>query len=89
MMLTKHFVRVGLAAVTTTILASCGGDDPSAADNTTPKASVFVLSAIPDEKITRLETIPIFRHRSTQVQTALCELLLMRRQPPEELPELL
>ena len=58
-MLTKHFVRVGLAAVTTTILASCGGDDPSAADNSNTEAggnageeAVFILSAIPDEKIT-------------------------------------
>ena len=48
-MLTKYFVRVGLAAVITTVLASCGDDDPSAADNSN---SVFVLSAIPDEKIT-------------------------------------
>lgn len=46
-MLTKFFVRVGLAAVIATVLTSCGGDDPSSAEN-----SVFILSAIPDEKIT-------------------------------------
>jgi len=51
-MLTKYLVRVGLAAVTTTILASCGGDEPSTADNTTTEDAVFILSAIPDEKIT-------------------------------------
>ena len=52
-MLTKQLVRVGLAAVTTTILASCGGDPSSSADNTnTTEGAVFVLSAIPDEKIT-------------------------------------
>ena len=50
-MLTKYLVRVGLAAVTTTILASCGGGS-STADNTNTEESVFVLSAIPDEKIT-------------------------------------
>ncbi|MFT5469495.1 MAG: phosphonate transport system substrate-binding protein [Verrucomicrobiales bacterium] len=48
-MLTKLFVRVGLATVITMVLASCGDDKPSAAGNPN---SVFVLSAIPDEKIT-------------------------------------
>lgn len=45
-MLTKYLVRVGLAAVTTMFLASCGGD------NTSSKTPVLILSAIPDEKIT-------------------------------------
>ena len=53
-MLTKSFVRVSLAAVVTTMLIGCGGgEDP--ADPTTSSSSeeaIFLLSAIPDEKIT-------------------------------------
>lgn len=49
-MLTKSIVRVGLAAVTTTILISCGNAPPDARGSASDE--VFVLSAIPDEKIT-------------------------------------
>lgn len=60
-MLTKSILRVGLAAVTTISLFSCGEKgDPSTAEN--PSASsgaVFIISAIPDEKITDQE--PKFR----------------------------
>ena len=47
-MLTKSFVRAGLAAVITTVLISCGNDPPDAGDSN----KVLFLSAIPDEKIT-------------------------------------
>ncbi|MEM9017919.1 MAG: phosphate/phosphite/phosphonate ABC transporter substrate-binding protein, partial [Verrucomicrobiota bacterium] len=58
-MLKRDLFRVGLAAVTTLALVGCGGD-PSQTDSTTtsseeaPEASsaTFILSAIPDEKIT-------------------------------------
>ncbi|NNE92794.1 MAG: putative selenate ABC transporter substrate-binding protein [Verrucomicrobiales bacterium] len=55
-MLTKFIFRVGLAAVTTISLISCSDKEPSTAEN--PKASsdaVFIISAIPDEKITDQE----------------------------------
>ena len=45
-MLKRTLFRVGLAAVTTLALVGCGGS-PSATDDQT-----FILSAIPDEKIT-------------------------------------
>ncbi|MEM1084123.1 MAG: putative selenate ABC transporter substrate-binding protein [Verrucomicrobiota bacterium] len=48
-MLTRRiFFRVGLAAVLTSLLISCGDDPPVAGG----KNEVLVLSAIPDEKIT-------------------------------------
>ncbi|MEM7014787.1 MAG: phosphate/phosphite/phosphonate ABC transporter substrate-binding protein, partial [Verrucomicrobiota bacterium] len=50
-MLTKLIVRVGLAAVITTFLAGCG-DDTSSTGQETSSDAVFILSAIPDEKIT-------------------------------------
>ena len=50
-MLTKFFVRVGLAAVITTTLISCGKAPPPGDDSN----KVLILSAIPDEKITNQE----------------------------------
>ncbi len=48
-MLTRNFLfRVGLAAVITTVLISCGNDPPPDGE----KNKVLFLSAIPDEKIT-------------------------------------
>lgn len=58
-MLTKSIVRVGLAAVISTVLISCGGDPPSGEEEQATSegggsgsGGVFVISAIPDEKIT-------------------------------------
>ena len=54
-MLTSSIVRVSLAAVVTTLFLGCGGgEDPVAPENTSSPSSdaVFLLSAIPDEKIT-------------------------------------
>ncbi len=50
-MLKKHFFRVGLAAVTTLALIGCGGD-PSQTEPGSTTTETFILSAIPDEKIT-------------------------------------
>jgi phosphonate transport system substrate-binding protein len=58
-MLTKSIVRVGLAAVISTVLISCGGDPPpddgekaASGGGGSGSGGVFVISAIPDEKIT-------------------------------------
>ena len=49
-MLKTHLFRVGLAAVTTLALIGCNGGAPSTTDP--GNQSKFILSAIPDEKIT-------------------------------------
>ena len=56
-MLTKSLVRVSLAAVVTTMFIGCGGgEDPAAPENTSSSSeTIFLLSAIPDEKITDQE----------------------------------
>jgi phosphonate transport system substrate-binding protein len=51
-MLTRFLVRVGLAAVITTTLISCGKTPPPGDDSN----KVLFLSAIPDEKITNQQT---------------------------------
>ena len=58
-MLTKSIVRVSLAAVISTVLISCGGDPPpdegeqsTSEGGGSGSGGVFVISAIPDEKIT-------------------------------------
>ena len=54
-MLKRHLFRVGLAAVTTLTLIGCGGTSTTTDSGSTDKTDTFILSAIPDEKITDQE----------------------------------